>query len=67
MKITLDIEEEININELIDLIKKFYPDKKINPAISKSNDSKIFSGIGDLEVLHIENFELYARDELYDR
>ena len=68
MKITLDVEEELNINDLVNLIKKFYPDKKINSIIPQTDKgTKIFNGISDLKVLHKKNFKIYAREELYDR
>lgn len=68
MKILVDIEEEININELVDLIKKIYPDKKINSITRQpQGDKKKFTGISDLKTLHKDNFKIYAREELYDR
>ena len=75
MKITLDLDidldtEEINVNDIISLIKKFYPEKKINSVMAHmaqpDGSKKIFSGIDDLKVLYRENFKLYPREQLYD-
>ena len=66
--ITINVEDEIEVNDLINLIKRFYPDKKINSLISeKNNDVKFFSGIDDLRILRKEDFKTYTREELYDR
>ena len=67
MKITIDIQDEIDLNDLLGLIKKFYPDKTINSVTPQNDTEKIFGGIKDLKVLHRENFKIYPREELYDR
>jgi len=63
MKITLDIEEKVNVSDLILLIEKFYPSKQINLIMPHKNDKiKIFDGVNDLKVLRKEKFKVYARD-----
>ena len=67
IKITIDMQEEIDINDLIGIIKRFYPNKKINSITHQNNTKKIFYGIDDLKVLPKDDFKIYPRDELYDR
>ena len=61
-----------------DIREKIVEWKKIaeeaeNESIVKTTDSvlftdkKVFNGIEDLETVHIENFTVYTRDELYER
>ena len=60
-------KEDINVTELVSLIKKLYPSKKITAISPKDDGVKIFEGIADLKALSMEEFKLYERDELYDR
>jgi hypothetical protein len=64
----LEIDEEINIDDIISLLKERYPDKKIEPSfITKKSSLKKFKGIDDLLTICDEDFAMPSRVSLYDR
>ena len=68
MQILLDVEDGIDANEIVNLLRIQYPNKKITPILQTfKKECKKFEGIDDLKPLMVENFVMYPRESLYER
>jgi hypothetical protein len=65
--LVINISDDINLVDFSMQIKKLYPTSQIVGTQTTTGYGKKFVGIDDLKPLHVDDFKMFPRDELYDR